>query len=378
MPGYHCRIHAPDADYSTARDVRRSPLHAQLVAAGARHGAVNGWERPLWVAQHAVAGEWLAAVEVEEAAATEGILLVDRSADVKVLLIGDAVNHRFAAAAAAGWPRNSRLQPLVGRHGEIEALVRVLPLAPKRTLLTATPDQETRVLEWLRCNCPPGDINAVDVTPAYAMLELHGPRRGELLESLTADFASETNRSQIVSLGAALVHVHEDCINDSTLITIPSDGAVEVWQTLGKARGDVVLHLGGQFAQEAIRIRRGVPAFGREATPARLIPDLVSLGGSAHPTETPTRTVPRTHRTRILAAFMSPMPLLGFGTGETMLQGGRTAGELTSRVRLPGWRATLALGLLDPGDCVGAQFEVVAAGERWPLVSRQTLWNAAR
>jgi len=378
MPGYHCRIHEPDADYSTARDVRRSPLHAQFVAAGARFGAVNGWERPLWVAQDATPGDWLAAVAVEEAAATDGVLIVDRSADVKVLLIGDAVDKRLAATAATGWPGNSLLQPLPGRHGEVEALVRLLPLAPKRTLLAAAPDQETRVLEWLRCNCLPDDIHVVDVTPAYAMLELHGPRRGELLKSLTANSVAETTQPQIAAIGAALVHVHEDSINDSTLIAIPSDGAAEVWRVLGKARGNAVLHLGGQFAQEAIRIHRGIPAFGREATPARLIQELVSIDVSAHPLDALARTVPKTHRARRLAAYMSPMPLLEFGTGETILGRGRTVGELTSRVRLPGWHATLALGLLDSDDWAGPELEVVAAGKRWPLMSRETPWNAVR
>ncbi|MEB3037484.1 hypothetical protein, partial [Capnocytophaga ochracea] len=51
IPGYHCKIHAPDADYATSRDVLRSPLHDQLAMAGARFAAVNAWERPLWIAR---------------------------------------------------------------------------------------------------------------------------------------------------------------------------------------------------------------------------------------------------------------------------------------------------------------------------------------
>jgi hypothetical protein len=39
IPGFHCRIHAPDADYATSRDVHRSPLHDELAMAGARLAA---------------------------------------------------------------------------------------------------------------------------------------------------------------------------------------------------------------------------------------------------------------------------------------------------------------------------------------------------
>ena len=82
------------------------------------------------------------------------------------------------------------------------------------------------------------------------------------------------------------------------------------------------------------------------------------------------------HRKRVLRAFSSPIPLLGFGAQEVVLQKGRMVGELTSRVRLPGWSAALVLALLDPDSWNGNAIETVAAGRRWPLVPRPTPWSA--
>jgi len=78
-----------------------------------------------------------------------------------------------------------------------------------------------------------------------------------------------------------------------------------------------------------------------------------------------------THRKRVLRAFSSPIPLVGFGSQEVVLQKGRAVGELTSRVRLAGWPSALVLALLDPDGWNGNAVETVAAGRRWPLVPVQ-------
>ena len=81
--------------------------------------------------------------------------------------------------------------------------------------------------------------------------------------------------------------------------------------------------------------------------------------------------VPRTHRARIIAAFSCPLTSIGFGAHDVILEAGRTVGELTSRVRLPGWPATLALGLLDRERWNGGALSAVADGSVWPLEQRR-------
>ena len=377
IPGYHCRIHAEDHDYETARDVRRSPLHEELAEAGARFASVNGWERPLWVSGDTKPNAWTDGVVEEIRAATDSVLLVDRSADVKQFLVGAGAGASLAAALAgrrASHPGAAELVALPGAYGRIEALVRSLKWADGEYLLTATPEQETRVSEWLRRAPVPIGVRATDVTASFAMLELAGPRRAPLLAALlepgyaeaTKPFDTATQR-----MGTIVVRLREDAMADTTLLLVPCDDAVNVWRRLidaGRLHG---LRVGGHFAQEAIRISRGIPSFGREATPARLMGELgadPSTTATARPTLAP----------RVLAAFSSSLQLTGFGSREVILARDRVVGELTSRVRLPGWPATLALALLNPAVWHGEAVDLVADGRRSPLVARTTPWSALR
>lgn len=372
IPGYHCRIHAPDTDYATSRDVHRSPLHDELAMAGARFTAVNAWERPLWIA---TSSDWATAVAGEFAAAAESVLLIDRSADAKHILTGSKVDEWLPCNVTTSLPSIKAaavLAPLLGGYGQIEALVRTVRWTEDSAMLIASPEQSTRVREWLRrADVPPG-VDCEDVTTGYAMLELHGMRRGALLNALGV-------RPKTVApcwIGAVSVTVRDDPANDSTLLITPSAGASHLWQRLlavGEAFG---LRVGGHWAQEAVRIQRGIPGFGREATPNRLAAE---LGGQmlAASTAQGARANPAgTHRKRVLRAFSTPVPSLGFGSQEVVLQKGRTVGELTSRVRLAGWPSALVLALLDPDSWNGNAVETVAAGRRWPLVPRPTPWSA--
>ncbi|GAC1677883.1 MAG: FAD-dependent oxidoreductase [Steroidobacteraceae bacterium] len=356
IPGFHCRIHAPGSDYRTARDLRHSPLHAQFAAAGARFASVNGWERPVWCERQEGSG-LMGSVAEEFRAATEGTLVVDRSADFKILC--DPAQSGPSQAEV-------RLSHLSGSHDQIEAIVRELAASGGYRLLAASPEQESRVAEWRRRACrvqqdPPAAF--VDQTMAFAMLELHGPGREAMLSKLLTSDGSE-------------MAIFRDTVNDSALLLTPCGGAAELWQRLLSLGSRLGWRAGGYYVQEALRIAHGIPGFGYEATPARQAHELGfgMLNSSMSP------SAPSTHAARKLAAFESPMPYHEFGSREVLISRGAVVGELTSRVRLPGWPSTLALGLLDPQrwqpGMAGAELETVAGGRRWPLALRETAWTA--
>src|SRR5579883_1951609 len=163
IPGHHCRMHRTDKDYSTARNVRCSPLHSALAACGARFGSVNGWERPLWIAASADDDAWLAAIAGEVESADRAVLIVDRSADVKVLVEGDPHALDSLSRAPGNWPLTTWLRPLAGSHAQIEGLAQVLPW-PHGLLLSTGPEQETRVLEWLRTVGAAAGLRGTDQT----------------------------------------------------------------------------------------------------------------------------------------------------------------------------------------------------------------------
>ncbi len=366
IPGYHCRMHAPDADYQTARGQRLSPIHHELAAAGARFASVNAWERPLWIAASGATDSWLESVAAEVRAATEAVLVVDRSADAKHMLASPRLREwwrsRFSVPPPLEAPTAQTLA-LAGAYGQIEALARLIALDSEQALLIASPDQDTRVLEWCRLARIPEVISSSDVTAEHLLLELFGPGRRALLAAM-------------VPPGHSPMRVRDDAANDSSLLIAPVDDAVQLWRRLLVTGDGYGLRIGGQFAQDALRIRRGVPTFGFEATPARLAGE-IELGESlwCGAPDARMQAPPVAHRGRVLAAFTSTLPLLGFGAREVVLCRDRTVGELTSRVRLPGWPLTLALALLDPVEWQGGPVELVAGGQRWPLVPRLTSWT---
>jgi glycine cleavage system aminomethyltransferase T len=235
-------------------------------------------------------------------------------------------------------------------------------------LLMVSPEQETRLAEWLRRAHLPSHIRAVDQTGAYASLELHGPGRVDLTQALLA--------------AGCWVEAHEHAMNDSVVLIIPSEFAGYVWRRLLPLSRELGGRLGGHFAEEALRIERGIPAFGREVSPATLLSELwtddgirddadACDSGSASAQASASSAVPRTHRARVIAAFSCPMSSIGFGAHDVILEAGRTVGELTSRLRLPGWPATFALGLLDRERWKGGALSAVADGAIWPLEQRR-------
>ena len=345
IPGFHCRLHAPDSDYRSARNVRHSPLHAQTTVAGARFVSVNGWERPVWYAPQADS-QLIDSVADEVRAATDQVLVVDRCSDVKRLCIAGTTDAK-----------GLRWRHLGGAHDQVEALVREVPWRDDQLLLIASPEQESRLTEWTRRL----QQQAVQST-ALAMLELHGPARGAML-------------AELASTSALDMQTFDDHVGDSTLIVVPSIAAASLWQQVLALGSRFGARPGGHFAQEALRIRHGIPAFGFEATPARQAAEL----GLRGPAASPTPAAPRTHAPRTLVAFESPMPYDEFGSREVVLCRGTVVGELTSRVRLPGWPSTLALGLLDPQrwqrGASDASLETVVGGKRWPLAIRDTAWT---
>ena len=379
IPGYHCRMHRADADYLTARDVLRSPLHDALVAEGARFGSINGWERATWIAACAADDDWLDVISAEVAAAEHAVLAIDRSADVKVSVEGDpcalAMLRKVPPKGGAGtW-----LQPLAGMYSQIEALVEVLPWTDGTVLIAAAPDLETRLLEWMRTIGVTLGLRCRDLTARFASLELIGPLATSLISRVTGPTAAAMASvpavsSRVATVGGTPLHVQSSANGVRHRLTVPVEAAMGVWKSLQGSGREFGLRLGGHLAREAIRIRHGEPAFGREASPARLVEELGAY--FAVPTGlVPAAVPPKTHRARRLVAFSTPLDTLGFGTGEVILEGGRTVGELTSRVRLPGWPATLALGLLNTNVPVSGVLVAVAAGRRWPLEPRITSWS---
>ena len=366
--GLHYAVPWPNRELESARPFRRSPLYARLEQRNASNGSRMGWERPNFFAP---AGEdpaleyswgkqgWLPWSATEQRATRQAVAVFDQTSFSKYLVVG-----RDAEATLQWICTNDVAVPvgevvytgLLNRRGTYESDLTVTRLAHHEYLLVSSSATTVRDQDWLRRNVPEGhDIRVVDVTSAFAVLGLMGPRSRDLLETVSdedlADFAFGTSRE--VRIGYATVR--------ATRITyvgelgwelyVPNEFAVGVYDDLVRAGGPLGLVDAGYYAIESLRLEKDYRAFGRELTPdfspveagllfaCKLKTDIDFLGRTA--LEAARAAGPRRRLVSFVVADPEPM-LWG---GELVLRDGAAVGQVTSAA----WGETV-------GACVGLAY----------------------
>jgi heterotetrameric sarcosine oxidase gamma subunit len=192
--------HWPFRQFDTARGVKKSVLHDRLAAAGACFGESAGWERPNWYARPGDSPtyqygwgrqNWFANHAAEHAAVREGVGLFEQSSFAKLMVVGrDAarVLNRLATANIDVAVGRCVYTQFLNEAGGIEADLTITRLAPERFMVVTAAFTQTHVEAWIR-NAIPEDACCVvaDLTDAYAMLNIQGPRARALLSSVSRD-----------------------------------------------------------------------------------------------------------------------------------------------------------------------------------------------
>lgn len=191
-------MHWPFRQYESARDIRRSPLHPQLEAAGAVFGETAGWERPNWFAfvDQAKAYEyswgkqnWVPNAEAECRAVREAVALFDQTSFVKIEVSGpDAVK-------LLNWVSANEVDVDIGKavytqwlndRGGIEADLTVTRRSPDEFFVVTAAAAQTRDTAWLRRAARSYDVTINDVTEQVAMIGLMGPKSRAVLADCLA------------------------------------------------------------------------------------------------------------------------------------------------------------------------------------------------
>lgn len=261
-----------------ARGARRSPLHDRLVAAGAHLTDVAGWEYPEWFGptdgQRPSAAYtwgrpgWFGCAAAEHRAVRERVGLIDLSFMGKFWVQGpdaEAFLQRWAAADLAVPPGTCRYTVALDDDGRIRADVTVARHAPDRYLVVCGPETITRTGEWLRRACdehPEWRVAVTDVTSAFAILNLAGPRARDLLARLsTADlsaeaFAYRTGRMidvhHAIAWAQRMTYVGELGFE----LFVPTDLAVATYDAIITAGADVGLAHVGVAALDGLRLEK--------------------------------------------------------------------------------------------------------------------------
>ena len=276
-------MHWPFRQADSARGVRKSALHDRLAAAGACFGEVAGFERANWFATDGTPARyeysygrqnWFAHSAAEHQAVRERVGLFDQSSFAKFVLKGRDAPRTLGRICA------NEVDVPVGRvvytqwlneRGGIEADVTVTREAEDAYLIVSSCATQTRDFHWLSRSIP-GDAQAVavDVSSAYAVLGLMGPRSRELLATLTdTDLATATfpfATSRIIDLGYARVRASRITYVGELgyELYIPTEFAQAVYDVIVGAGEAFGLRLAGYHALNSLRMEKAYRHWGHD------------------------------------------------------------------------------------------------------------------
>ena len=276
--------HYPYRQKATARGVRRTPFHQQLLDQGAVMGELAGWERANWFADDGQAREyqyswgrqnWFENSAREHMAVRENVGMYDMSSFGKIRVEGpDAeafMNYVGGGDYTVATGKIVYTQFLNSRGG-IEADVTVTRLS-ETAYLVVTP-AATRLADqtWMQRHI--GDFRVVitDVTAGEGVLAIMGPNARTLLEKVSPnDFTNATNpfgTAQEIELGMGLARAHRVTYVGELgwEIYASSDMAGHVFETLYDAGQDMGLKLCGLHMMDSCRIEKGFRHFGHDIT----------------------------------------------------------------------------------------------------------------
>jgi len=202
------------------------------------------WDRPDWLA-------WSAG---EQERTRTSATLFDETSFGKLLLTGrdaEVVLQRLCTADVAVPVGRAVYTGMLNSRGGYEADVTVTRLAPDRYLLVTGSASVLRDLAWIRRHTEPGEhLEAVDVSSAYAVYGVMGPRSRDVLQRLTredlSDAAFPFATSQEIDLGHATVR--------ATRITYVGERGWELYVPTEFAVGTYELLLGA--GGMAVSLRR--------------------------------------------------------------------------------------------------------------------------
>jgi len=284
--GRHYAIHYPHEEMAAGRPLRRSPLYERLKAARACFGAKAGWERPNWFAAQ---GEepidqpsfgrpnWFPAVAEECRAVRERAGLFDASSFAKFELIGrdaESLLQRLCANDVGKAPGHIVYTQMLNEHGGIECDLTVCRLAPDLYYIVTGTAAGPHDFTHIRRRIPEAaHARLIDVTSAYGVVSLMGPRARDVLAPLAeadlsdAAFAFGAAR-EIMVAGAPVRALRITYVGELGYeLHAPCDYLLTLYDALKAAGAPFGLKDAGYRAIESLRLEKGYRAFGADVGP---------------------------------------------------------------------------------------------------------------
>jgi 4-methylaminobutanoate oxidase (formaldehyde-forming) len=364
--GLHYSVPWPNREFTTARPFRQSPLHERVAGANASFGSKMGWERPNFFAPAGVEPtieyawgkqNWMPWVDEEQRATREAVALFDETSFGKLLVKGVDAERllQWLCTADVAVPVGGVVYTgALNARGTYEADVTITRTARDEFLWVTGSASVARDAAWIRKHIESDmHVEVVDVSSAYAVLGVMGPKSRELLQRVSrTDFSNEAfpfATSQLVDLGfytvraTRLTYVGEL----GWELYIPSEFANSVFDLLHATGADLGVRNAGYYAINALRLEKAYRAFGPELNPdynpveagllfaCKLKTDIPFLGREA--VELAKQAGPR----RKLVSLVLDDPEVMIWGGELVLRDGVSVGQVVSAA----WGTALNAGV---------------------------------
>jgi sarcosine dehydrogenase len=354
--GKHYTMAWPFEEHASGRPCRTSPLYARLRDRGACFGEKLGWERPNWFANSTL-GEtpldeytyerqnWFDAVGREHRACREAAVLIDQTSFAKFALKGPD------AMAALDWICANDVHKPVGSltytqmlddSGGIQCDLTVGRVATDEFYIVTGTGFATHDFDWIQHNIPTGaNAQLFDITSAWSVLTLMGPRARRILQPLTRasldNDAFPFGTMQTIGIAGCPVRALRITYMGELgwELHLPVEYATTVYDTVSAAGREHGLVDAGYRAIESCRLEKGYRAWGADIGPdhtpldaglgwaVKLKSDVEFQGRAALLAQRAAGT------TKLLAAFTVDPRVVLLGR-ETIYRNGNRVGWLTS------------------------------------------------
>lgn len=197
--GLQYQLIYPNFSNQTARGLRKTALHDRFKDAGAYFTEGMGWEIPDW---YAPAGKeakieayswgrqnWFEYLAEEHNACREEVILMDLTSMSKILVQGndtEKVLNNICANDVSVPAGKVVYTQWLNERGGMEADLTVTRLAEDKYLIISAGDFYTHDMLWLKKYIPSNSHTFItDMTSAYTLLNIQGPKSRELIQRIT-------------------------------------------------------------------------------------------------------------------------------------------------------------------------------------------------
>jgi 4-methylaminobutanoate oxidase (formaldehyde-forming) len=255
----------PHEVLSTVRPLRRSPLYDRLKDKRAVFGSKLNWERANYFLPAGACEPpptldtpgWLPYVLEEQRACREDVVVFDQTSFAKLVLKGRdalAVLQRLCANDVDVSLGHMVYTAMLNERGGFESDVTITRLEADTFFILTGTAQATRDADWISRHIDGNEFAALfDVTSAYSLLSVMGPKAEALLARVSPDDVSKagmpfsTTRAIDVGYARARAARMSYVGGPGYELTVATDQCLTLYEALCSAGGDLGLEDAGYY-----------------------------------------------------------------------------------------------------------------------------------